>query len=91
MSDENAGRTPSLVPSGADVLGRRRRVFGLLPIDMKVLAAQTEGGLLVLEQIDDRRGGPPRHVHDNQDEWFDMARLFSEHGMHLVGPPLDIE
>jgi quercetin dioxygenase-like cupin family protein len=58
------------VPAGHDRFGQRREVFGLLPIDVKVGAKDTAGGLLVLEQIDDRRGGPPRHVHLNQDEWF---------------------
>ena len=53
-----------------DLFGARRQVFGLLPMDMKVVGGQTGGGLLILEQVDDRPGGPPRHVHPDQDEWF---------------------
>jgi mannose-6-phosphate isomerase-like protein (cupin superfamily) len=159
-----AGAEPSgsAVLSGADLFGRRRQVFGRLPIDLKVVGGQTSGGLLVLEQIDDLKGGPPRHVHLKQDEWFyviegnyvvevgetrfdlgpgdsvlaprgvphvwahvgdgtgrmlvefhpaglmeaffvqatqlssaspgpEMAKLFSDHGMELVGPPLQVE
>lgn len=162
MNDERGGRVGRLVPSGVDLFGQRRQVFGRLPIDMKVVGGQTGGGLLVLEQIDDGKGGPPRHVHLSQDEWFyvlqghyrievgedryelgagdsvlaprgiahvwahvgdgigrmlvefhpagameaffvratrlggvasgpEMSRLFADHGMQLVGPPLEVE
>ena len=70
-SDESAPRRGGVsVPAGQDRFGRRREVFGLLPIDMKVGETDTGGGLLILEQNDDRKGGPPRHVHPHQDEWF---------------------
>ncbi len=162
MDPNDAAGSGTAVPSGADLFGQRRSVFGRLPMDLKVVGGQTKGGLLVLEQIDDRRGGPPRHVHSAQDEWFyviqghylievgesrfelgagdsvlaprgvphawahvgegtgrmlvefhpagqmeaffaeatqlsgvsagpELARLFSEHGMQLVGPPLEVE
>jgi mannose-6-phosphate isomerase-like protein (cupin superfamily) len=39
-------------------------------IDFKVLTAETGGSLFVLENRDMVRGGPPRHVHPAQDEWF---------------------
>ena len=162
MKDDGARQTGRVVPSGVDLFGRRRQVFGRLPIDMKVVGGETNEGLLVLEQIDDRKGGPPRHVHVSQDEWFyvlqgsyvvevggnrfdlgpgdsvlaprgvphvwahvgegigrmlvefhpaglmeaffakathlesvapgpEMAQLFSDHGMQLVGPPLGVE
>ena len=162
MDPESTSQGGRAVPSGGDLWGQRREVFGRLPIDLKVVGGQTNGGLLVLEQIDDRKGGPPRHVHLSQDEWFyviqgnyvvevgearfelgpgdsvlaprgvphvwahvgegtgrmlvefhpaglmeaffvqatqlsgvspgpAMAHLFSDHGMHLVGPPLKVE
>jgi mannose-6-phosphate isomerase-like protein (cupin superfamily) len=59
-----------LVKAGRDLFGRRRPVFGFLPIDLKVVGGATEGGLLILEQVDEREGGPPKHVHPSQDEWF---------------------
>jgi len=162
MDTEGAAQHGKMVPSGGDLYGQRREVFGRLPIDLKVVGSQTDGGLLILEQIDDRKGGPPRHVHLNQDEWFyviqgqyavevgdsrfelgpgdsllaprgvphvwahvgdgtgrmlvefhpaglmeaffvqatqintaapgpEMAKLFSEHGMQVMGPPLPVE
>lgn len=162
MDTEGAAKDGKAVPSGGDLYGQRREVFGRLPIDLKVVGGQTNGGLLILEQIDDRKGGPPRHVHLNQDEWFyviqgkyvvevgdsrfelgpgdsllaprgvphvwahvgdgtgrmlvefhpaglmeaffvqatqistvapgpEMAKLFSEHGMQVMGPPLPVE
>jgi len=162
MDPDDAAHGGNAVPAGADLFGQRRQVFGRLPIDLKVVGGQTDGGLLVLEQIDDRKGGPPRHVHLSQDEWFyviqgtyvvevgdarfevgpgdsvlaprgvphvwahvgegtgrmlvefhpagqmeaffvqatqlsgvsqgpEMAKLFSDHGMQLVGPPLKVE
>jgi mannose-6-phosphate isomerase-like protein (cupin superfamily) len=69
----NEGPSPAraiAVLAGQDLAGTRREVFGLLPIDLKVGPAATDGGLLILEQNDDRHGGPPRHVHPDQDEWF---------------------
>lgn len=53
-----------------DRFGKRRKVFGSLPIDVKVSGSDTGGRLLLIEQIDDAKGGPPRHVHPNQEEWF---------------------
>jgi len=61
------------VPRDGDRFGRRRKVFGAFPIDVKVAAADTDGGLLLIEQIDDKKGGPPRHVHPRQEEWFHVV------------------
>ncbi len=36
----------------------------------KVVSADTGGGLFVLEQANRQKGGPPRHLHLDQDEWF---------------------
>lgn len=58
------------VSADQDRSGQRRKVFGALPIDVKVAAADTGGGLLLIEQVDDVKGGPPKHVHPRQDEWF---------------------
>ena len=61
---------PSLarvVPAGADRLGERHGL-GVSTIDFKVIAPG--GGLLVLENTFHAKGGPPRHLHLDQDEWF---------------------
>ena len=36
----------------------------------KVLTADTQGSLFAMEHNSLRKGGPPRHVHPHQDEWF---------------------
>ena len=39
-------------------------------IDIKVSALDTGGGLCVAEITSLRKGGPARHLHHGQDEWF---------------------
>ncbi len=39
-------------------------------IDVKVSAQDTDGGLCVTEVIDVEKGGPARHLHHEQEEWF---------------------
>lgn len=58
------------VAKAGDRYGHPRLVFGAMPLTVKVRSADTAGGLLVVEQTNDVRGGPPRHVHHAQEEWF---------------------
>jgi mannose-6-phosphate isomerase-like protein (cupin superfamily) len=39
-------------------------------LDFKVLTAETNGALFIMENRDMGRGGPPRHIHFEQEEWF---------------------
>jgi quercetin dioxygenase-like cupin family protein len=66
-STEDARRPTILVPAGADRLGERHGL-GVSRIDFKLIAP--DGGLLVLENTFHAKGGPPRHLHLVQDEWF---------------------
>ena len=59
-----------LVPTGGDRYQEHRTVFGTMSIDFKVSASDTNGGFFVLENTDNSRGGPPRHIHHEQEEWF---------------------
>jgi quercetin 2,3-dioxygenase len=45
-------------------------VVGSRVIDFKVSALDTNGGLSVAEITAVHRGGPARHLHHEQDEWF---------------------
>ncbi len=67
-----AQRKPAgtLVRAGQDRTGHPRHVFGGLRIDAKVSPEDTTGDLYIIEHTDEARGGPPRHVHHAQDEWF---------------------
>lgn len=38
--------------------------------DVKVSAAETGGGFCVIDTIRSEPGGPPAHVHHDQEEWF---------------------
>ena len=56
-----------LVLAGEDRLGEQHGL-GVSRIDFKAIAP--DGGLLVLENTFHAKGGPPRHLHLEQDEWF---------------------
>jgi quercetin dioxygenase-like cupin family protein len=57
-----------LVPAGEDRSGQFRGL-GVSSIAFKV-TPQDSDGTLVIENVFHARGGPPRHVHHDQDEWF---------------------
>lgn len=56
------------VAAGADRFGEHRPL-GISAIDFKVVPPDS-GGLLILENTFLARGGPARHLHYDQDEWF---------------------
>jgi quercetin dioxygenase-like cupin family protein len=56
------------VPAGKDQFGEHRGL-GVSRIDFKV-SGQDSSGLLILENTFHHKGGPPRHLHFNQDECF---------------------
>jgi mannose-6-phosphate isomerase-like protein (cupin superfamily) len=58
------------VTSGADRSGEDLRIWGLIPLQVKVSTADTDGALFLFEHADMDPGGPPRHFHHEQDEWF---------------------
>lgn len=67
----NAGEVSGLfVPSRGDRFRQQRKVFGVMPFTIKVSASDTGGRLLIVEQDNAYPGGPPRHVHHEQEEWF---------------------
>jgi mannose-6-phosphate isomerase-like protein (cupin superfamily) len=56
------------IEAGRDRFGERRSL-GISIIDFK-LGAQDSDGLFVLENTFLQKGGPARHMHYHQDEWF---------------------
>ena len=70
---ERRPATSPVVPvkAGADCLGEHRGL-GVSVITFKVLP-RDESGLLVLENTFHAKGGPARHLHVDQDEWFYVA------------------
>lgn len=45
-------------------------IWGLIPLATKVSSADTGGAWYLFAHRDMAKGGPPRHVHHEQDEWF---------------------
>lgn len=45
-------------------------IWGLIPLATKVSSVDTGGGLYIFEHSNMGKGGPPRHIHHEQDEWF---------------------
>jgi quercetin dioxygenase-like cupin family protein len=57
------------VPRDADRLGEQHNL-GIGVLSIKVSTADSHGTLLAVELVHHTPGGPPRHVHHTQDEWF---------------------
>lgn len=55
--------------TGADRFGEQRGLQ-MSQIDFKVVPQDNSSGVLILENSFQGRGGPPRHFHFDQDEWF---------------------
>ncbi|HWZ44307.1 MAG TPA: cupin domain-containing protein [Candidatus Saccharimonadales bacterium] len=58
-----------LVVSGEDRFNEKHPL-GFTLIKFKVATQDTGGGLFMIEHGNLTRGGPPRHLHHDQDEWF---------------------
>jgi mannose-6-phosphate isomerase-like protein (cupin superfamily) len=48
----------------------QHHAMGSAHVDYKMGATDAAGGLFVVENVLPEKGGPPRHVHNDQDEWF---------------------
>jgi quercetin dioxygenase-like cupin family protein len=59
-----------VVKSGKSRFGETTRISGTSPNDIKVSGKDTNSNLTVFEYLGNEKGGPPLHVHPNQDEVF---------------------
>ena len=57
------------VPSGEDRFGEHH-TLGVSSTDFKVSTQDSSGDLFIMEHLSRKKGGPPRHLHHNEDEWF---------------------
>lgn len=68
--------TPTLtniapVPAGKDRFRHENlMIWGRIPLATKVASRDTGGAFYAFQHADMAKGGPPRHVHHDQDEWF---------------------
>jgi mannose-6-phosphate isomerase-like protein (cupin superfamily) len=71
VSGEGAKIPTVYVPAGGDRFRRQREIqHTRTGIECKVSTLDTLGGLCVLEITAFDKGGPARHLHHEQDEWF---------------------
>jgi hypothetical protein len=57
------------VPAGEDRFGEHHSL-GVSSTDFKVSTQDSSGGLFIMEHTNRKQGGPPRHLHHNEDEWL---------------------
>lgn len=69
---------PLRVGAGTDREAKKRSI-GLSSTTYKVLTQDTGGALFVMEQSNQKKGGPPRHLHHEVDELF-----YSLEGEYIV-------
>ena len=58
------------VPNGKNRFQEELMIWGVIPYQIKVSGKDSDGSLFVFEHAKMSKGGPPRHFHYNQDEWF---------------------
>jgi mannose-6-phosphate isomerase-like protein (cupin superfamily) len=58
------------VPNGKNRFEEELLIWGVIPYQIKVSGKDTEGSYFVFEHARMSKGGPPRHFHYEQDEWF---------------------
>jgi hypothetical protein len=69
------------VSSGKARFNEELKIWGVIPLQIKVSTSDTDGALFVFEHADMGRGGPPRHFHYEQDEWFSKGSSPSRSAM----------
>src|SRR5687767_8768086 len=58
------------VPNGKNRFQKELMIWGVIPLEIKVSGKDTNDSLFVFEHTKMSKGGPPRHFHYEQDEWF---------------------
>lgn len=77
LAQEAEAPTPAkaiCVKHGTDRFNEALTLGGANTYACKVSTKDTNGALFLLEEKNLRKGGPPRHVHHSQDEWFYVSR-----------------
>jgi mannose-6-phosphate isomerase-like protein (cupin superfamily) len=70
LGDERQS-TLHIVKAGTDRTGQpHKAALANSHLDFKVLTHETNGALFIMENRNMVRGGPPRHIHYEQEEWF---------------------
>lgn len=63
------------IPSGRNCDGTTSlKIWGLIPLTIKIHSKDTDGRLFLFEHNDMGKGGPPRHIHFEQEEFFYVTK-----------------
>lgn len=68
-AEEKGALKAAKVPRGQDRLNEQHNI-GVSDTTYKVLTQETRGNLFVMEHSNHKKGGPPRHLHYNEEEYF---------------------
>ena len=58
------------VPNGQNRFQEDLKIWGVIPLQIKISTKDSGGSLFAFEHANMNKGGPPRHFHYAQDEWF---------------------
>jgi len=58
------------VPNGKNRFKEELMIWGVIPLQIKISSKDTDGSFFLFEHARMHKGGPPRHFHYEQDEWF---------------------
>jgi mannose-6-phosphate isomerase-like protein (cupin superfamily) len=58
------------VPNGKNRFKEELMIWGVIPLQIKISSKDTDGSFFLFEHARMQKGGPPRHFHYEQDEWF---------------------
>lgn len=58
------------VPNGKNRFEEQLMIWGIIPLQIKISGKDTDGSFFIFEHAKMGKGGPPRHFHYEQDEWF---------------------
>jgi mannose-6-phosphate isomerase-like protein (cupin superfamily) len=64
------GEKALYVPNGKNRFKEELMIWGTIPYQIKVSGKDTDGSFFAFEHAKMSKGGPPRHFHYEQDEWF---------------------
>lgn len=73
-ADPESPKKGIFVPAGKGRDKEVLKIAGVIPMEIKVSTKDSGGNLFVFEHPDMGKGGPHRHVHAAQDEWFHVLK-----------------
>jgi len=68
--DGERARGAVYVANGRNRFEEEMMIWGIIPLQIKISTKDTAGALFAFEHANMGKGGPPRHFHYEQDEWF---------------------